>query len=186
VGQGAFGKVFQVRKKDTGEIFAMKVRAASAMLLCDLEPAGIHQCPCSGSSGSSKVLPDCRAAFISPAALTLRTASSPWHQVQPMVLQVMRKDRILERDHRDYVRAERDVLTAVVHPYIVTLRYSFQVGWASSKIAVQADKCRFSMPLVQQADWSSMQPGSLTSNCGCIPVVSPPPMPAWLHLVLAC
>lgn len=39
----------------------------------------------------------------------------------------MRKDRILERDHRDYVKAERDVLTAVVHPYIVTLRYSFQV-----------------------------------------------------------
>lgn len=39
----------------------------------------------------------------------------------------MRKDRILERDHKDYVRAERDVLTAVVHPYIVTLRYSFQV-----------------------------------------------------------
>ncbi|KAL4447725.1 hypothetical protein ABPG75_004944 [Micractinium tetrahymenae] len=63
VGQGAFGKVFQVRKRDTGEIFAMKV---------------------------------------------------------------MRKDRILERDHRDYVKAERDVLTAVVHPYIVTLRYSFQ------------------------------------------------------------
>lgn len=26
VGQGAFGKVFQVRKRDTGEIFAMKVR----------------------------------------------------------------------------------------------------------------------------------------------------------------
>ncbi|PSC73894.1 Serine threonine-kinase 2 19 [Micractinium conductrix] len=63
VGQGAFGKVFQVRKRDTGEIFAMKV---------------------------------------------------------------MRKDRILERDHKDYVRAERDVLTSVVHPYIVTLRYSFQ------------------------------------------------------------
>lgn len=35
---------------------------------------------------------------------------------------------MLEREHRDYVKAERDVLTAVVHPYIVTLRYSFQVG----------------------------------------------------------
>lgn len=63
VGQGAFGKVFQVRKRDTGEVFAMKV---------------------------------------------------------------MRKDRILERRHGEYVRAERDALTAVVHPYIVTLRYSFQ------------------------------------------------------------
>jgi hypothetical protein len=40
----------------------------------------------------------------------------------------MRKDRVLARDHRDYVKAERDVLTSVVHPYIVTLRYSFQVG----------------------------------------------------------
>lgn len=63
VGQGAFGKVFQVRKRDTGEVFAMKV---------------------------------------------------------------MRKNRILERQHGEYVRAERDALTAVVHPYIVTLRYSFQ------------------------------------------------------------
>jgi tRNA A-37 threonylcarbamoyl transferase component Bud32 len=65
VGQGAFGKVFQVRKRDTQEIFAMKV---------------------------------------------------------------MRKDRILERSHGEYVRAERDALTAVVHPYIVTLRYSFQTS----------------------------------------------------------
>ena len=65
VGQGAFGKVFQVRKKDTGEIFAMKV---------------------------------------------------------------MKKDRVLEKDHGEYVRAERNALTAVVHPYIVTLRYSFQTS----------------------------------------------------------
>mmetsp|Transcript_13388 Transcript_13388/g.37978 ORF Transcript_13388/g.37978 Transcript_13388/m.37978 type:complete len:586 (+) Transcript_13388:329-2086(+) len=63
LGQGAFGKVFLVSKRDTGEIFAMKV---------------------------------------------------------------MRKDRILEKDHGDYVTAEREVLTAVVHPYIVTLQYSFQ------------------------------------------------------------
>ena len=42
-------------------------------------------------------------------------------------MKVMRKDRVLERDHREYVRAERDVLTAVLHPYIVRLRYSFQV-----------------------------------------------------------
>ncbi len=42
--------------------------------------------------------------------------------------QVMRKDRVLERDHGSYIKAERDVLTAVVHPYIVTLRYSFQVS----------------------------------------------------------
>ncbi|KAI8473226.1 MAG: kinase-like domain-containing protein [Monoraphidium minutum] len=63
VGQGAFGKVFQVRHRANGRLYAMKV---------------------------------------------------------------MRKERILQRDHGDYVRGERDVLTAVLHPYIVTLRFSFQ------------------------------------------------------------
>ena len=43
-------------------------------------------------------------------------------------MKVMRKERILARDHSDYVKAERDVLTAVFHPYIVTLRYSFQTA----------------------------------------------------------
>eukprot|EP00232_Nephroselmis_pyriformis_P015271 CAMPEP_0182890008 /NCGR_PEP_ID=MMETSP0034_2-20130328/22387_1 /TAXON_ID=156128 /ORGANISM="Nephroselmis pyriformis, Strain CCMP717" /LENGTH=359 /DNA_ID=CAMNT_0025023535 /DNA_START=21 /DNA_END=1096 /DNA_ORIENTATION=- len=65
VGQGAFGKVFQVRKLDTGEIFAMKV---------------------------------------------------------------LRKDRILEKGHIDYLRTERDVLTSIVHPFIVNLKFSFQTA----------------------------------------------------------
>ena len=42
-------------------------------------------------------------------------------------MKVMRKEKILEKDHGQYVKQERDVLTAVFHPYIVTLRYSFQV-----------------------------------------------------------
>ena len=42
-------------------------------------------------------------------------------------MKVMRKARILERDHSTYVRAERDILTSVVHPYIVRMRFSFQV-----------------------------------------------------------
>ena len=63
VGQGAFGKVFQVKKRDSGNIYAMKV---------------------------------------------------------------MKKDRILEKDQVEYTRAERDILTAVTHPFIVNLRYSFQ------------------------------------------------------------
>ena len=41
-------------------------------------------------------------------------------------MKVMRKERILAKDHGDYVKAERDALTAVFHPYIVTLRCSFQ------------------------------------------------------------
>jgi p70 ribosomal S6 kinase len=64
VGQGAFGKVFQVRKKNTSEIYAMKV---------------------------------------------------------------MRKDKILEKNHAEYMKAEREILTKVDHPFIVQLRYSFQV-----------------------------------------------------------
>lgn len=63
VGQGAFGKVFQVRHKKSNAVYALKV---------------------------------------------------------------MRKDRILQGNHTDYVKSERDLLTAVSHPYIVTLRFSFQ------------------------------------------------------------
>ncbi|KAF8399369.1 hypothetical protein HHK36_015234 [Tetracentron sinense] len=67
IGQGAFGKVFLVRKKDNSGgddgIFAMKV---------------------------------------------------------------MRKETIIKKNHVDYMKAERDILTKVEHPYIVQLRYSFQ------------------------------------------------------------
>ena len=64
VGKGAFGKVYQVRKKETSEIFAMKV---------------------------------------------------------------MRKDKIMEKNHAEYMKAERDILTKIDHPFIVQLKYSFQV-----------------------------------------------------------
>ena len=46
-------------------------------------------------------------------------------------MKVMRKEKILEKDHGEYIKSERDVLTAVFHPYIVTLRYSFQVAPSS-------------------------------------------------------
>ncbi|GAA0149442.1 protein modifying enzyme [Lithospermum erythrorhizon] len=63
VGQGAFGKVYQVREIRSAEIFAMKV---------------------------------------------------------------MRKDKIMENNHVEYMKTERDILTKIDHPYIVQLRYSFQ------------------------------------------------------------
>lgn len=63
VGQGAFGKVFQVQQIQTEDIFAMKV---------------------------------------------------------------MRKDTIMEKNHGEYMKAERDILTKIDHPFIVQLRYSFQ------------------------------------------------------------
>ena len=50
-------------------------------------------------------------------------------------MKVMRKEKILEKDHGQYVKQERDVLTAVFHPYIVTLRYSFQVRlWFGARV----------------------------------------------------
>ncbi|KAH7405522.1 hypothetical protein KP509_15G073900 [Ceratopteris richardii] len=64
VGQGAFGKVFQVQEIETGEIYAMKV---------------------------------------------------------------MRKDTIMEKNHGEYMKAERDILTKIIHPFIVQLQYSFQL-----------------------------------------------------------
>lgn len=66
VGQGAFGKVYQVKKKGTSEIFAMKV---------------------------------------------------------------VRKDKIMEKNHSEYMKAERDILTKVDHPFVVQLRYSFQTKY---------------------------------------------------------
>ncbi|ERN04221.1 hypothetical protein AMTRI_Chr08g168380 [Amborella trichopoda] len=66
VGQGAFGKVYQVRMRGTSEIYAMKV---------------------------------------------------------------MRKDKIMEKNHAEYMKSERDILTKVVHPFIVQLRYSFQTKY---------------------------------------------------------
>lgn len=41
-------------------------------------------------------------------------------------MKIMRKDRTLERERNTYVRAERDVLTSAVHPYIVQMRIFFQ------------------------------------------------------------
>ncbi|KAF2306627.1 hypothetical protein GH714_019897 [Hevea brasiliensis] len=66
VGQGAFAKVYQVRKKGTSEIYAMKV---------------------------------------------------------------MRKDMIMEQNHVEYMKAERDILTKIDHPFIVQLKYSFQTKY---------------------------------------------------------
>ncbi|KAJ6810576.1 serine/threonine-protein kinase AtPK2/AtPK19-like [Iris pallida] len=66
VGQGAFGKVFQVMKKGTSEIYAMKV---------------------------------------------------------------MRKDKIMEKNHAEYMKAERDILTKIDHPFVIQLRYSFQTKY---------------------------------------------------------
>jgi p70 ribosomal S6 kinase len=70
IGKGAFGKVFQVRKKVESGVYG--------------DDDGI------------------------------------------LAMKVMRKDTIIKNNHVDYMKAERDILTKVVHPFIVPLRYSFQ------------------------------------------------------------
>ncbi|KAF8394810.1 hypothetical protein HHK36_018746 [Tetracentron sinense] len=42
-------------------------------------------------------------------------------------MKVMRKDKIMEKNHVEYMKAERDILTQLDHPFIVQLRYSFQL-----------------------------------------------------------
>lgn len=76
VGQGAFAKVYQVRKRGTSEVYAMKV---------------------------------------------------------------MRKDKIMEKNHAEYMKAERDILTKIDHPFIVQLRYSFQVPFNSTTYILRVD-----------------------------------------------
>ena len=34
-------------------------------------------------------------------------------------MKVMRKDKIMEKNHAEYTKAKRDILTRIVHPFIV-------------------------------------------------------------------
>ena len=63
LGKGSFGKVMQVKKKDTGDIFAMKI---------------------------------------------------------------LQKDKVLEKHQLEHTKAERHILQAVQHPFMVHLRFAFQ------------------------------------------------------------
>jgi p70 ribosomal S6 kinase len=45
-----------------------------------------------------------------------------------LAMKVMRKAHVVEKNQAEYMRTERDVLTRVEHPYIVTLQYSFQTA----------------------------------------------------------
>ena len=55
---------------------------------------------------------------------------------QIYAMKVMRKEKVLEKEHGEYVRAESQILKTVLHPYIVTLRYSFQVTACSLQVSM--------------------------------------------------
>jgi hypothetical protein len=54
-------------------------------------------------------------------------------------MKVMRKERILQKDHGEYIRAERDLLTAVEHPYIVTIKWCIVWEGLRAGVVVVAD-----------------------------------------------
>lgn len=66
LGKGSFGKVMLAKKKDSGEIFALKI---------------------------------------------------------------LKKKVLYARDQVDHTKAERQILQGVAHPFIVNLKYAFQVSW---------------------------------------------------------
>uniref|UniRef100_A0A1D1YMI1 non-specific serine/threonine protein kinase n=1 Tax=Anthurium amnicola TaxID=1678845 RepID=A0A1D1YMI1_9ARAE len=47
-------------------------------------------------------------------------------EAEVFAMKVMRKETIIKRNQVEYMRAERDILTKITHPFIVQLRYSFQ------------------------------------------------------------
>ncbi|KAH7865767.1 hypothetical protein Vadar_010979 [Vaccinium darrowii] len=55
-------------------------------------------------------------------------------------MKVMRKDKILEKNHAEYMKAERDILTKIWHPFIIQLRYSFQAMLTDFGMAKQFDE----------------------------------------------
>ena len=105
----------------------------------------------------------------------------------------MRKARIVEKDHGDYVKAERDILTSVLHPYIVTLRYSFQVRgrtvWGSTScprycVVVRAS-CTFASCMTNWWSFSMSSAWALTPTMRLYPQqLSLPMQPPEALLVL--
>ena len=90
VGKGAFGKVFQVKRKGTSEIYAMKVISKDIILKSILD----------------EYMERIQDEYI-------KAESDNFHAMKFM--------------SKDEIQNEAEILTKIVHPFIVQLRYSFQV-----------------------------------------------------------
>ena len=102
VGQGAFGKVFQVQRKGTSEIYAMKVMSKDIILKGILD----------------EYMKRIQDEYI-------KADRDNFHAMKVMSNDEI-QNRILQNSER-YIKAETEILTKIVHPFIVQLRYSFQV-----------------------------------------------------------
>lgn len=121
VGQGAFGKVFQVKKRSSGRIYAMKVMRKVREHTpghCKLR----HEAACWTRQQHALVQRELlrlqRDALLEGAVMA-RTFLSRARRTQA---------HVVEKNQAEYMRTERDVLTRVDHPYIVTLHHSFQTA----------------------------------------------------------
>jgi len=144
VGQGAFGKVCSGSRTVRAEGAAgVRVHAYACVAGCKHERPPLPRCTLTRC-------PTCPSEWRRPSSTTLcaapadhpdAAAGPPCAQVLQVqhkatgvihAMKIMKKERILQKDHSEYVRSERDVLTSVVHPYIVNLRCSFQV-WGGGR-----------------------------------------------------
>ena len=131
VGQGAFGKVFQVRRIGDGRIYAMKVMRKDRIIsrmqgyFDDAAAAAAAAAATTTTAAATPQppTPESPATFPSPTANDASTpAAAPSTPSTPNTAQDVRNECSTLR----HTFTERDILTRVRHPYIVALRYSFQ------------------------------------------------------------
>ncbi len=94
-----------------------------------------------------------------------------------LAMKVMRKAHVVEKNQAEYMRTERDVLTRVEHPYIVTLQYSFQARCCALLTAPLRVQRRF-------CSTDNAAPAALLATCLSGPRTPPTQTATKLYLIL--
>ena len=110
IGEGGFGQVYLVRNRLTG----LLSQSSSSSLASSL--------PSSSSLPPATSLP---LATDQCQAEPLPTRNGT-HNHQIFAMKVISKRLLRKKNHISYMRAERDILTKITHPFIVSLKYAFQ------------------------------------------------------------
>lgn len=122
VGQGSFGKVELRMIICTNRTFGFSI----GVLHISPKPAGLEGDMSTGKENEVTTSRNsCVTCVHTPFMKVFQVRKKDTGQIYAM--KVMRKERILEKDHAAYVWSERDVLTSLNHPYIVRMLYAFQV-----------------------------------------------------------